>query len=688
MPIVRGRGKKDPSSLNVSASFDIETSSFYILGEKRACLCAWGFGLNGRVIFGRTWEEFLELLSIIRDRYSLNPSSLVLPVYIHNESYEFQFIRKRFIWERVFSVKDRCPIRALCDLGIEFRDSLILSGMSLDNTAKNLRLYPVEKLVGSWDYKKLRGSKTPISEEEWAYLRNDNLVVMSYIQELLEEFGSINKIPMTKTAFVRDDVRSACLWGEKKSHKRDQDHRYRNYRELMEDLTLDLPQYYLAKNSFMGGFTHPNRYNTACVISGVYSYDICSSYPSVICSEMFPMSRGVLVIPKTKEEFAMLRKCYCLLLDLTFEDIDEKFIFDHAISYSKCLEIEGEQVDNGRIIRAKRLRICCTNVDLEIYERFYKWRKYTINKCYRYVKGYLPKPIVEKVITYYEGKTTLKGVEGQEANYARLKELLNSIYGCMVQDPVNTEIIYDNETEWGTKEPNIEKELEKYNNSKSRFLFYLWGVWITAYARRNIMSAILNSGIDHIYTDTDSEKLMHAEEHEAFFFAYNALITRKIERCLRALGIDPKRARPKTKDGVEKPLGVFEIDAIYKRFKTLGAKRYFVEYEDGSHSITISGVNKYTATPAIEEMMKRKGKDFFDFFKFGVTFEKEFCGKNVHGYIDEETEGSFIDDEGIENHFHELSSVHLEETTYKMTASDDYLALLTQEGKIDIEYID
>lgn len=674
--------------MNVSSSFDIETSSFYCLGEKRACLCAWGFGLNGRVIFGRTWEELLDLLHFLKTRYSLNPSSLILPVYIHNESYEFQFMRRRFAWERVFSVKDRYPIRALCDIGIEFRDSLILSGMSLESTAKNLRLYPVEKLVGEWDYKKLRGDKTPITPEEWDYLRNDNLVVMSYIQELLEEFGSINKIPMTKTAFVRDDVRNACLWDGRKSHKRDKDHRYRNYRELMEDMVLTPDEYRLAKNAFQGGFTHSNHYNTGCVINDVASFDICSSYPAVICSEQFPMSKGALVIPKTKEEFEQLRKCYCLLLDLTFYDIDEKFIFDHAISYSKCLEIEGEETDNGRIIRAKRLRICCTNVDLEIYERFYKWKKYSVNKCYRYVKGYLPRQIVGKVISYFEGKTALKGVKGQEANYDRLKTLLNSIYGCMVQDPVSTEIVYDNDTEWGIKEPDMEKELEKYNKSKSRFLSYLWGVWITAYARRNVMSAILSSGVDHIYTDTDSEKLMRVDEHEPFFFAYNALIARKIELCLRSLGIDPKRAKPKTIDGVEKPLGAFEIDAVYKRFMSLGAKRYFVEYEDGSHSLTISGVNKHTASPAIEERMRKKGKDFFDFFKFGAVFEKDFCGKNIHGYIDEPTSGSFVDYMGIRNDFMELSSAHLEETTYKMSASDDYLALLVKDGAITIEYID
>lgn len=683
-PIVKGRTKKEADALNVSASFDIETSSFYDHGEKRACLCAWGFGINGYVIFGRTWEEFAELCFLLKQRYKLG-EGLILPVYIFNESYEFQFIRKRFQWIEVFSVKDRYPIRALCDLGIEFRDALILSGMSLASTAKNLHKYPVRKLVGDWDYKKLRGSKTPITDAEWEYLRNDNLVVMSYIQELMEEFGSINKIPLTKTAFVRNDVRSYCLY-EKKSHKRDINHKFRDYRNLMMSLTLTKDEYLLWESAFAGGFTHSNSYNTGCVIEDVLSMDICSSYPAVICSEMFPMGKGIRQMPKTNEEFKDWRKCYILLLDLTFYDIDERFIYDHAISLSKCIEIEGEKVDNGRIVKAKKLRIICTHIDLEVFEKFYKWKKLILNDCYRYLKAYLPKPIIEKVISYFETKTTLKGVEGEESNYARMKEMLNSIYGCMVQKITAEEITYS--FDWGVEKLDLDEQIEKYNNSKSRFNWFPWGCAITSYARRNVLSAVLSCGVDHCYTDTDSEKFMHAEEHLDFFERYNILITRKIRACLSANGIDPSRARPKTKEGKEKPLGIFEVDAHYKRFKTLGAKRYFVEYDDGTHSLTISGVNKHTATPRIEEKMKKKGKDFFDFFKFGALFDKATCGKNIHGYIDEETSGTFIDDDGIENHYHELSSVHLEETTYRMTASDDYLLRLEDEGIIDIEYID
>ena len=710
LPKIAGRRRKDPYSLNCVASFDIETTSFYQKGdkcisveefqelnpkkakgfEKRACLCAWGFGLCGKVIYGRTWDEFIDLCEYLHERYQLDPENLIMPVYIHNESYEFQWIRKRFSWVRVFSVSDRYPIRALCSLGIEFRDSLIISGMSLESTAKLCLKYPCAKASGDWDYSKLRGSLTEISETEWGYLESDNVVVMHYLQELLEEFKSINRIPMTKTGFVRDDVRNACFW-DGKSHKKDKNRKFLNYSKLMQSLTIDgEEEYSLMREAFTGGFTHANSLNANIIHEDVVSFDISSSYPAVICSEKFPMGKGEKFTPKSVDEFNYTLAHYCVLMDITLYKVESTFPYEHIISLSKCKEIENYSVDNGRVIRADMLRISITEVDFECFKKFYKWESMVYNRGYRYVRGYLPSAIVERTIYYYEGKTTLKGVEGEEGNYARLKTLVNSIFGCMVMDVVKNEISYDDEDEWSLVIKNIEEEINNYNNSKSRFLFYLWGVYICKYGMRNILSAQLECKEDHIYTDTDSEKCKHAEKHMKWIEAYNALIGRKIRRCLQYCNIDPERAFPKTINGKVKPLGVFEIDGHYKRFKTLGAKRYAVEYDEpenpsdpsSRYSLTISGVNKKVAVPEIYRRMQENGKDFFDYFKFGQIFDRKMCGKKLHTYIDDEIEGVLTDADGKKMKYRELSSVHLEETTYEMSASDDYISLLNTEHSI------
>ena len=88
----------------------------------------------------------------------------------------------------------------------------------------------------------------------------------------------------------------------------------------------------------------------------------------------------------------------------------------------------------------------------------------------------------------------------------------------------------------------------------------------------------------------------------------------------------------------------------------------------------------------ILKKMEKEGKDFFDYFSFGVIYGREECGKKTHTYIDEETSGTFLDKNGIKNNFDEKSFVHLEEATYEMNSPDDYISLL--ENYISITYID
>ena len=102
-------------------------------------------------------------------------------------------------------------------------------------------------------------------------------------------------------------------------------------------------------------------------------------------------------------------------------------------------------------------------------------------------------------------------MEGKEVEYLLSKGMLNSVYGMCVTDPVKDEHTY--ETEWDLEKVDVMEAIHKYNESKGRFLFYPWGIWVTAYARRNLWSAILNVGNDYVYSDTDSIKALNFETH-------------------------------------------------------------------------------------------------------------------------------------------------------------------------------
>ena len=130
---------------------------------------------------------------------------------------------------------------------------------------------------------------------------------------------------------------------------------------------------------------------------------------------------------------------------------------------------------------------------------FYKSEHFGVSNFRRYKKSYLPTPLVKSILKLYSDKTTLKGVDGKEVEYLQSKEQLNSCYGMMVTDIVRDSYIYADE--WLPDTPDFNTAIEKYNNSSNRFLFYPWGVWVTAYARRNLFTGIIEFKNDYIYSD-------------------------------------------------------------------------------------------------------------------------------------------------------------------------------------------
>lgn len=195
---------------NVPAAFDIETSSFRTGETKIGTMYIWQFGIYGKVCFGRTWEEFATFIRMLSCIMGLN-DELHLLVYVHNLQFEFQWIRKRFDWDKVFLLEKRVPVVATTG-GIEFRCSLKLAGgISLATVGKNLIKYKIRKLTGDLDYSLIRGPETPLTEQELGYCENDIRVVMAYIMEKIENDGDISKIPLTNTGYVRRYCRDACF---------------------------------------------------------------------------------------------------------------------------------------------------------------------------------------------------------------------------------------------------------------------------------------------------------------------------------------------------------------------------------------------------------------------------------------------------------------------------------------------
>lgn len=660
---------------NVPCAFDIETTSFYEGDEKRAIMYEWTLGLNGAVMIGRTWDEFLTVYRVIVETLKLwNDRRLI--IYIHNEGFEFQFIRKRLQWENVFSLNERKPVYALTVDGVEFRCSYLLSGYSLAMLGKQLRKYKVEKMSGDLDYSLLRHSKTPLTDKEISYCVNDVRVVMAYIQECIERDGDISRLPLTKTGYVRNYCRNCCMYDG--SHKKNT-WKYLNYHRIMNGMQIGTEEYRQLKRAFQGGFTHANAFYSGKTVENVGSFDFTSSYPAVMVSEQFPMSSAELVTITSDRDFNRNLMLYCCLFDVEIFGLESTTLIEHPLSLSRCHNARNYTEDNGRLVECEYLFTTLTEQDYFILQKFYKWDKIKVGNFRRYKRGYLPTDFVKAVLKLYEDKTTLKGVEGKEEEYLRSKEMINSCFGMAVTDICRDEIVYSGDT-WDSKPADIESALGKYNKSARRFLFYPWGVWVTAYARKNLFTGIYEFGSDYVYSDTDSVKAVNVERHRAYIEKYNQRIIAKLERACKYHGIDPAVIRPKTIEGREKPLGVWDFEGTYTRFKTLGAKRYMTE-QDGKISITVSGVNKRQAVPYL---LDTYGDHVFEAFAEGLYIPPQHTGKNTHTYIDEEQKGVLCDYMGVTATYHELSSTHLEAVDYSLSLSRayvDYLMGIRESGK-------
>lgn len=693
------KSNKNISYYNIPAAFDIETSSFYSniegtktsnyldaskgITEKRAIIYTWQFGLNGNVMFGRNIIDFQNFLCWLSVKLKLN-RNLRLLVYVHNLQYEFQFIRKYFTWEvlkdrAILASDDRKPLYAITNLGIEFRCSYMLSGYSLDNVSKNLQKYKVAKLVGSLDYEKIRHEKTPLTSEEIAYCVNDVLVVMAYIQEEIEQYQEIHLIPLTNTGRVRKYCKRACL-GEKGDN-----YKFTVFHNIIKKLTLTPVVYTMLKRAFQGGFVHANSYYVNKTVENVSSYDFTSSYPYVMLSEQFPMSSAIRVNPLTMEELNYYLNNFCCLIDITFYNIYPKLTQDNFISVSKCLELENHVENNGRIVSADKLRITITELDFAIIYQAYNFDidKLNIRIMFVFKKDYLPIDFTRAILKLYADKTELKGVEDKTSNYLISKGMLNSCYGMCVTDIVRDENNYDSVFhEWIKEKGDIEKTLEKYNHEKGRFLFYAWGVWVTAYARYNLFRAIEQLGNDYIYADTDSVKFVNLSRNQHIFDEYNREVEIKLRQVANERNLSLELFKPKTIKGVEKLIGVFDFEGTYLKFKTLGAKRYMT-YDGKNFSITVAGLPKN----ASNYLLNKYGIDkVFENFTFGLKIPAEYSDKFTYAYLDNSYSGIVTDYLGVPYKYETLSGYHLEKTTFEISISEKYEDFLREFEKGIIEF--
>lgn len=585
-PLLKNRrgnpGGKKRHYIGITTAFDIETTLLDDIQQSVMYIWQWQFGEDYTVI-GRTWDEFLDLQKRIK---AVLPDDRWLVVYVHNLSYEFQFLKGiyEFFPDDVFAVASRKVVKADMWGCFEFRCSYKLTNMSLKQFTSKMKVEH-QKLSGDeFDYSVKRYPWTPLSDEELEYCINDVLGLVEAVNALMERDGdTLQTIPLTSTGYVRRNAKRAMKDGSV-------------HHNFVYSILPDIETYRALREAFRGGNTHANRYYAGDIVENVHSADRSSSYPAVMCNCEFPMSVFTPILKKDLNPDYIARcinirhKALLLRIGIKNLRLRDPFWGCPYLSKDKCRNIHKavDTEDNGRILEAEYIETTITDIDLRIIMEEYQGDMIFLQGWYASYKK-LPEPLINEVIKYYKDKTELKGVAGQEIYYDKAKALLNSLYGMMAQDPVKHNLIFKQVGDWEEDISITDEEILGKSNQKA-FLAYQWGVWVTAHSRaaleRGIRLVQETEGADFVYCDTDSVKYTGTVDWNS----YNA---DRIAECMESgsMATDPS--------GVTHYMGVFETEDLkdtgyaYRYFKTLGAKKYaYVERENEGVHCTIAGVNK------------------------------------------------------------------------------------------------
>lgn len=659
-----GIGNNRHYYLQQYCGFDIETTQYITKDYAHAYMYIWSFTYNDITILGSYWEEFLELLEMFEHVFDLDERNQLL-IFIANMGFEFQFMRKWLNVTDSFFVDERKPLYIIHDKKIEFRDALQISGGKLEDLARNYT--QTQKMVGDLDYNIMRNHSDAkrLTEKELQYVLNDTIILAEYMKYYFDTFTKMKFLPLTKTGILRKRVKKKAVSACKKAgHK------------LSNIITALHPSYNLytlmMKWLFRGGYVHGANCYAGIVLENATGADITSSYPNEMnTKDNYPVSKFYRVKDITNELYLDLNKNYATMAVINFYGVKTKTA--HSIeSESKVIQSRKLRIDNGRVLEAEFMQVFITELDFDIYQKFYKWEKMEVKHCWKAKRGRLPRYLLDIVNEYYQKKSELKKAGKKDTtDYALSKEMVNSGYGLTVTRMRENTIIYDNDKDEYTTDNSFvfEKEVAK------QALLPQWGIWITANARHTLLDMVYNIEMnakklgrdcDCAYEDTDSIKILNYIDHRHIIEEYNRQQDLKIREICDKFGYSYE---------FMKGLGNFDIEYPYiKRFKHNGAKRYalkFYDFEEKQYKTisTISGLSKKALTAYCE----KNHLSIWKVFVHGMNIPVEETGKLASIYNDD-CHSDIINGELME----EQSSICLTPVEFTMTLDANYRNIISE----------
>lgn len=647
--------------IRVCCGYDTETTR----KENRSYIYHFALSFNKYVFGAVTWTNYITIHDHINKemhrRFRRRKYPILLLIWVANLSFEFQFLKDRMDWE-IFATNSRQPL-TITNGGIQYRECLRISGGNLAHLAKTF--CTTQKMTGDLDYTKERNSKAYLTftDKEKKYIENDVVILSEFADYVFKKSPEWGGIPYTSTGILRMEC--------KQEIKRDS-----GYKKYIRDSYFEYDDYIkYMRWLFRGGYTHANRAYTNIILNDVESYDKKSSYPAQMLQQYYPYGKFNNCV--FREEFT---EKYCCIIEAKFYNI--RNATTHSIESShKIIDSHGALWDNGRLMRADYIKVILTELDYKIYKLFYKWDNMTVTECKIAMRAPLPEFLRRLVLKYF----CLKEMTPKDTvDYFISKQKVNAFYGMCVTHLHFKEWVYS-EHEWH------EEYAKKKNGNiktfedmiKNEFLLPAFGIWITAHARFDLLSMVYAMRENVVYCDTDSIYLTKGYNKE--------IITRRNKEIEQLNKAGDQKNFPK--------IGQYAYEGRYKRFKTLGAKKYVKEYyradmkkkrykvtnikhktmiyQHRSYYLTlhlttqtIAGLGKN----ALCEYCNKYRKDIFDVFTPDMLLLDIYSQKLITHYEDH-PHSDIVNGELM----HELSSISLIPSPFAMHVDKNYLNLIIKE---------
>ncbi len=563
------------------------------------------FDLTGEIINGRTWDDLVSWFEKLEE-FGYNKDHKLI-IYLNDLSQFFHFAKKEVLFDVEMLAKSPSEILICSYRGLEFRDFQAYTEKDIDKMIyindANAVNYHVKPKTDKLSY------MCVLSERDYDYSSRRVMEMTKAIRtdiDLLYQ-GAAQHVSPTKTRRIENIIAANQRKADPSKFLYWRIHALNPLSSEFGRETL-LPQ---LRKAFFGGTSFYEKGVLNEVLADIESADLVSAYCAEFILSKFPISKyKVLDLPTEYKELFTRSYYTSKSLLITFEaknvvlkkgglpiipaamkhyylDKDNKAERAAAMKRAQALKLEKET--------SVPIRMTLTDIDFELFCRYYDIESIEITGLLGAKYGYLPDYIVKTVAQLYadksKAKETKKKLEAaglltplQEEVYNDFKSILARLYGIFTQSPIVTQYEYD-QNKRDIKLANAHYLVSTY---EWRPVVYQWGVVTTALIRKKICD-LRDKFRDHkikvVSGDTDCINYKSNRRTDTIISEFNANVKRDIARRCKLIGIDPNELRD---------LGTLEVKQ-YKYYRLTGCKQYaFVrESESGDvFELKVGGMNK------------------------------------------------------------------------------------------------